>query len=73
MRENNGSKLIEGQKIIVFEDYLRGTIGLLIGIAAVTTKCVVENIYRGDCEGKIAKAVLTFDRWIKTREDILRL
>ena len=65
LRENNGSKLMEGQKIIISEDYLRGTIGLLMGIAAVTTKCVVENIYSGDCEGKMAKAVLAFDRCIK--------
>lgn len=62
LRENKNSQFIEGQKIIISEDYLRGTIGLLIGIAAVTTKCVIERIYKGDCKGKLAESKATFDR-----------
>lgn len=64
LRENKESSFIEGQKIIISEEYLRGTIGLLIGIAAITTKCVVEKIYKGECKGKMAEAEVVFNRCI---------
>ncbi len=64
LRENRESGFSEGHKIIISEDYLRGTIGLLMGIAAITTISVVEKIYKGDCRGKIADAGLVFDRCI---------
>lgn len=62
LKENSQSHFAEGRKIIISEDYLRGTIGLLIGISAIATQCVVEKIYKGDCRGKLAEAKATFDR-----------
>lgn len=47
LRENPSTTLKEGQKIIISESYLRGTIALLEGIAAKVTECVVINIYKG--------------------------
>lgn len=61
LRENSSSTLKGGQKIIVSEDYLRGTIGLLIGISAITTKTVIENIYRGEVKGVLDSCTSTFD------------
>lgn len=62
LRENPDSKLTEGKKIIISEDYLRGTIGILLGIAAITTKCSIENIYNGSIQGKLDSAVKSFDK-----------
>ena len=62
LRENKDSSLQEGRKVVISEDYLRGTIGLLIGIAAVTTKCVIEKIYKGDIQGTLSKSLATFDK-----------
>lgn len=62
IKENPKTSLSEGQKIIISEDYLKGTIGLLIGIAAVVSKCVIEKIYKESIQGKIGSSVSTFDR-----------
>ncbi len=61
LRENPSSLLKENQKIIVSEDYLRGTIGLLIGISAITTKTVIGNVYRGEVQGVLERSTITFD------------
>ncbi len=61
LRENPSSSLKENQKIIVSEDYLRGTIGLFIGISAITTKTVIENVYRGEVKGVLESCTTTFD------------
>lgn len=65
LRENTESSFREGQKIIISEDYLRGTIGLLMGVAAKTTECVVKEIYRGTVQGKLGEMVDTFERCYK--------
>ncbi len=65
IKENPKTSLSEGQKIVISEDYLKGTIGLLIGIAAIVSKCVVENIYKEKTQGKIGSSVITFDRCMK--------
>ena len=65
IKENPKTSLYEGQKIVISEDYLKGTIGLLIGIAAIVSKCVVENIYKEKTQGKIGSSVITFDRCMK--------
>lgn len=61
LKENPGSTFKEKEKIIISDDYLQGAICLLVGIAAITTKCVVENIYHGDCKGKLGVAIEDFD------------
>lgn len=60
LKEISHSSLVEGQKIVITEEYLRGTIGLLIGISAVFTKEVIRNIYKGECAGKLAAAEQSF-------------
>lgn len=61
IRENPQSTLLEGKKIIISENYLRGTIGLLVGIAAETTSNVVENIYKGNVQGILGRATNSFE------------
>ena len=61
LKENPDSPFKKGEKVVISGDYLRGAIGLLLGIAAITTKCVVENIYHGDCKGKLGASINTFD------------
>ena len=62
LRENPNTKFIEKQKIIISQEYLCGTIALLIGIAAKTTECIVKNIYKGDIRGKLNTSIATFER-----------
>ncbi len=66
LRENPGTAYKEKQKIIITEDYLRGAIGLMLGIAAVTTSCVVENIYGETTQGKLKSIFDSFERCNKT-------
>ncbi|ELU5587214.1 hypothetical protein SCB17_001625 [Clostridium perfringens] len=66
LRENKESKFLEGQKIVISEDYLRGTIGLLMGIAAKTTECVIKKIYKGTIKGKLGGMVASFERCYKS-------
>ena len=61
LRENPGTDFKEGQKIIISEKYLRGTIALLEGIAAKVTECVVLNIYRGNVQGKLGQTLHSFE------------
>jgi len=65
IRENPQSTLLEGKKIIISENYLRGTIGLLVGIAAETTSNVVENIYKGNVQGILGRATNSFENCYK--------
>lgn len=55
----------KGTKIIISEPYLRGTIALLEGIAAITTECVEVNIYGEEAKGTLKKAINTFKRCCK--------
>lgn len=66
LRENPNTVYKEGQKIIISEQYLRGTIALLEGIAAKTTECVVMNIYKGSIQGKLAQTLKSFERCCKS-------
>lgn len=71
LKENPDSKLKNGQKVIISEEYLRGTIALLTGIAAKTTEAVINNIFKGHVGGKLKKAINTFENcyqndWYKT-------
>lgn len=59
--ENSSTNIVAGRKIIISEKYLRGTIGLLSGIAAITTKCVVENIYHGTTDGVLENILKKFN------------
>lgn len=62
IRENPQSSLSEREKIVISDNYLRGTIGLLVGIAAETTSSVVENIYKGNVQGVLGHATNSFER-----------
>lgn len=71
LRENSKSSLRENEKIAITSDYLRGTIGLLTGFAAITTKCVIENIYKGVCMTRLKDSIGHFDsaskkKWFET-------
>lgn len=61
LRENPGTAFTEGQKIIISEEYLRGTIALLEGIAAKVTECVVLNVYKGNVQGKLGQTLHSFE------------
>lgn len=67
LKENPNFEQKKGHKIIISEDYLRGSISLLIGIAAILTQCVIENIYSGNVQGKLGSAVASFDRCIQNK------
>lgn len=65
LRENKNSKFNENKKIIISDNYLRGSISLLIGLAALYTNCVVKEVYNGDCTGKLQKSLKAFERAIE--------
>ncbi len=62
LKENPASSFILNRKITISQDYLRGTIALLIGIAAITTEVVIKRIYKGKVGGKLKESIDTFKK-----------
>lgn len=60
LREVSGSKYQMGNKALVTDPYLRKSLSVLEGIAAVTAEAVVENVYKGQSRGKLAESLKSF-------------
>lgn len=61
LKENRSSKLIKGQKVQISEKYLRGTIGLLEGLAAKLTVSILSRTYLCEAGGTVSSSAHTFD------------
>lgn len=62
LKENPDSSFVLKQKIKITQEYLRGTIALLIGISAITTEVVIKNIYKGQVGGRLKESVEKFKK-----------
>lgn len=49
------------QKIIITDTYLRGSISILLGIAAKITESVIEQIFNSNTKGKLYRVIKTFE------------
>jgi hypothetical protein len=57
IREVKNNSLILGQIITLDANYLRESIDLLRNISAQATKCIIENIYKGNVQGVLARTL----------------
>ncbi|MCI0130019.1 hypothetical protein [Vagococcus sp. CY53-2] len=57
----------KGNKIVLSENYLRGTIALLIGLGAGTANCFISNVLGETIGGKLKEGLNSFER--SSRED----
>lgn len=65
LKEVKNSNFEIGDLRTLSVDYLRACIGILEGIAAVSSKLVVENIFKKDIQGVLRKTCITFENAIK--------
>ena len=61
IREISGTSYKLKQKVIINSDYLRGSISLLLGIAAKITECIIQKILKYEVNKKLLKVVRSFE------------
>ncbi len=64
VREVKNTMLKPGNKIILDTAYLKRTLSILDGLAAISTKLVVENIYSGTPQSKLADSIKSFENGV---------